>query len=94
MAEILYVKEEHFAVARAIEDKLLSSSDDSGILFVGVTVSPTTVEEEPDYNVWVGCSRDMPEKTIGYAVYFLLREEIAHGVNIKDVEVHRGAVRG
>lgn len=88
---IPFVKQEQAELARKIERKLLALSPDAGILFVGVSVDPT-VEEEPIYRAWIGCSRKIREDLVPKIIDVTLREELESGVKIK-VEAHRGCVR-
>lgn len=92
MTKIPFVRKEHAELARALEKKLLSLPDGSGILFAAVRPEPTPLGDDPAYDIWVGCSRDMDEDLISKAVYLVLSTELSEGVYIRNVEVHRGIV--
>lgn len=93
MNERPFVKKKHFDIARTMEEKLMDLPADSGILFVGVSVSPTVKADDPIYRIWVGCDRSMSEDTIRQAVFMTLHEEISRGADVKQVDVHRGIIR-
>jgi hypothetical protein len=93
MAEIPFVSKEHAAVAREIEKKLLAVHEGSGILFASVLVELTPLGDDPAYDIWVGCARDMDEDVIAKATYLVLSQELANGLYIRNVEVHRGIAR-
>ena len=93
MAEIPFVRQKHFDIARAMEEKLLDLPIESGLLFAGVSITPTVMKNDPIYRVWVGCSRNMDEGTVRQLVLMTLRDEMKRGAKIKDVYVHRGVIR-
>jgi len=92
MAKIPFVSKEHAELARSLEKKLLGLPNGSGILFAAVRPEPTPMGDDPAYDIWMGCSRDMDEDLIAKAVYLVLSAELAGGVYIRNVEVHRGVV--
>ena len=93
MRNIYLVKQEQADLARRIEAKLLELPLSSGILFVGVSVTPATdVREYPVYQVCVGCHRDFDEGWIDPVVRVTLRQEITDGAHVQ-VEAHRGISR-
>lgn len=94
METIPFVNKEHGELARTIEEKLLSVSSESGILFVGVEVTPTEAGQDPIYRVLVGIDRNLKvEQAIDHLVTLTLYEELLQGVDIK-TEVRRGCTRG
>jgi hypothetical protein len=92
MKEIPFIKPEQAATAREMEQRLLSIREDSGVLFVGVSVKPMVAGEGPIYHVWIGCSRNADERTMGPLVHGLFNDEIMEGRRI-EVEAHRGLLR-
>jgi hypothetical protein len=93
MKTVFLVKEEEAGLARVMEQKLLDLPPQSGILFAGVSVKPSTEENVPPvYEVWVGCCRDFSEGLMKPLVELTLRDELAAGVRIH-VEAHRGQGR-
>lgn len=93
MSEIPFVKKEHAALARKMEEKLLALSPEAGLLFVGVSVGKTEQpDESPSYSIWIGCRRGVREGLMAPLVQVTLRDEITEGADIR-VESHRGKVR-
>lgn len=94
METIPFVNKEHGELARTIEGKLLAISSESGILFVGVEVTPTEAGQDPIYQVLVGVDRNLKiEQAIEHLVTLTLSEEFLQGADIK-TEVRRGCTRG
>lgn len=92
MKQIYLVKEEEAELARKMETKLLALPRSSGVLFVGVSVTPQIEETPAVYNVWVGCDRTFDEKLMPEIVKVTLRDEISAG-NIIKTYAHRGVIR-
>lgn len=92
MKIIRYVTEDEHQIARDIEKKLIDLPEGSGILFVGVSVTPGSLTLPSIFNIWIGCSRQMDEKMMTALVDVVLREEIAQGLCVK-VQAHRGLSR-
>ena len=59
MQLVHYVKEEEAKLAKKMEAKLLALPVESGILFAGVSVEPSTPSSSAVYRVWIGCSRSL-----------------------------------
>lgn len=94
MAEIAFVKNEHFEMAHRIENKIINLSSECGIVFVGVDVSPTTKDLDPVYHLSVGVERGSGlDQAVAHLVTLTLSEELLAGANIK-TEVIRGITRG
>jgi len=90
---IPFVKKEHAGVARAIEQKLLALPPDSGILFVGVDVAPTVVDQIPTYRLLIGTDRDSGvDQAVTHLATLTLSEELLAGADIQ-IEVRRGCGR-
>lgn len=92
MNPIYVVKDEEAALARKIETKLMALSPESGILFVGVSVTPETPSSKAVFRVWIGCNRDFDERTYPPLVEVALRDEIKKGLLVETV-AHRGIAR-
>lgn len=93
MKPIFLVKETEIELARLMESKLLSLPLSSGIIFVGVSVSPANdTRTHPIYLVWVGCTHALDARVIDPLVRVALREEIAQGASIV-VDARNGVVR-
>ncbi len=94
MRPVFFVKEEEADFARHLEKRLLELPLSSGILFVGVSVEPTTspVDKAPTYCFWIGCHRDFEEQLMVDLVRHVFDEEIKHGLRVQ-VEAHRGIGR-
>lgn len=91
MKTIFLVTEEQSSLARRIEDTLLALPSESGILFVGVSVSPEEPPEPETYHVWIGCHRLYEESLVTTLVQHELRD-LVHGKKVQ-VHPHRGAIR-
>lgn len=75
-----------------MESKILALPLSSGILFVGITIAPSSPESPSIYNVWIGCHRDFDELLMDSVVRMVLREELQGGVRLV-VQAHRGISR-
>ena len=100
MNQIPIVTQEEFELARKIEEKMLALPKESGVLFVGVSVEVTHLQDEGPgespvrsvvYHIALGIDRSF---TLGI-VEPLVRVTVgslATGINLV-VEAHRGRVR-
>lgn len=94
MEPIPFVTPESASLARNIEEKILGLSADTGILFAGVDVTPTTAEQEPIYRVLIGIDRDVKlEGAVAQLATMALSNELLTGADIQ-IEVRRGLSRG
>lgn len=96
MKTIFLVQQDEADRARRIERLLFSLSEESGILFVGVSVipdplSPSTVRKVL-YRTVIGCSRARDPKLIELVVKTYLRDEVDNESQLV-IEVHRGVDR-
>lgn len=89
---IFIVTESEFALARAMEARLVESRQQTGILFAGVRVVKTA-EDETSYHVFIGCDRiHSSEEVVGMAAAMVLKEEISASNGPIHMEVHRGSI--
>jgi hypothetical protein len=79
MELVHFVKNEEAELAKKMESKLASLDRRAGVLFVGVSVQPSTPESPTIYQVWIGCSRDIDPRMIPTLVEVALYEEMAAG---------------
>lgn len=74
MKNVFFVKPDQFETARNMERRLLTLPEESGILFVGVSVLPDPDEKrtQPVYRVVIGCTRERePDLMVAAAKHFL-----------------------
>ncbi len=59
MKNVFFVTQDQFDIARAMEKKLLDLPEDSGILFVGISVQENQDKRRDtvQYKIVIGCSR-------------------------------------
>lgn len=92
MELVHFVKDEEAKLAKKMEAKLLSLPLSSGVLFVGVSVEPSTPSTSAIYRVWVGCSRGVDPRMIPDLVSVTLHDEVREGHCIR-TESKMGNVR-
>lgn len=92
MQEIPFVKEEHAEKARTMEEVLMEQPEDTGVDFAAVNPSPTLREQDPIYNVLVGCSRLRDTRTVESVVHMALSTWIDDGAQV-NVVVRKGTLR-
>lgn len=78
MKTIPFVTDAEHQIARAIEQKVMGLSIEAGILFVGVSVVPSTPATRAVFNIWVGCTRELDESVVPGLVEVALRDEPGH----------------
>lgn len=96
MPVIPFVRKEHAAVAREIEQRLMELPADSGVIFAGVAIEATTTpDQEPVYRLTLGVDRELKIDATAYdhLVTLTLQGLLLVGVDIQ-VVVKRGVVRG
>jgi hypothetical protein len=93
MKNVFLVKQEEADLARKMEAKILGLPASTGVLFVGVSVTPADERvPNPVYHVWVGCHRDFDAGLVDPLIRVTLRNEILAGAVIT-IEAHRGISR-
>jgi len=94
MVAIPFVKKEHSEFARGIEKKMMGLPSTTGIVFVGVDVTPTVAGQDPIYKLLIGVDRDSGlEEAVGHLATVVLSEELLTGADIQ-TDVRRGIARG
>ncbi len=91
MKNVFFVKPDQFELALAMEKRLLSLPEESGILFVGVSVLPDPDEQrtQPVFRVVIGCSRSVEPDLMHAAAKTFLRDLVEDERQIL-VEAYRG----
>jgi len=92
MELVHYVKDEEARLAKKMESKLLRLPVDSGVLFVSVSVEPSTPSTSAIYRVWIGCSRTVDPRMIPTLVEVTLHEELREGHVIR-IDTKMGRIR-
>lgn len=94
MKDIFFVKPDQFEIALTMEKRLLELPEESGMLFVGVTVLPDPDERrtQPLYRVVIGCSRNVEPDLMHAAAKTFLRDLVEDERQIL-VEAYRGTSR-
>jgi hypothetical protein len=83
MKPIFLVTNDETDAAKKIEKKLISLSPASGVLFVGVRVSPKDdLRTYPVYVITIGCAHNIDPRTMTPLVYNVLKDEIAAGMQV------------
>lgn len=75
-----------------MEKRLLLLPASFGILFAGVTVTPSTDESPAVFTAWVGGNRAFEEQVILLVAQKALAKELDQGLQIR-IEVRRGVTR-
>lgn len=95
MKTVFLVQPDEAEMARQMEKTLLALPEDSGILFVSVSIIPDPLAKEGRkalYRVVVGCSRSRATELISTVTRAYLRQ-----IGVPDsqltIEVHRGVTR-
>lgn len=94
MKDIFFVQPEQAETARLMEKKLIELPEDSGVLFVSVTVLPDPFSQRnlPIYKVVIGCSRERENDLMHALAKRYLRDLVTDELQIL-VESYRGVSR-
>lgn len=94
MKTVFLVQSDEAEIARHMEKTLLSLPEDSGILFVSVSVVPDPLSEPRKvlYRVVIGCTRFRDSELIGLVARTYLRQEVKDESQLT-IEVYRGIGR-
>lgn len=84
MKDIFIVESEQLGIANKIENKLLSLSEDIGILFVSVNIETSFI-----FNIIIGCKKDVDVNLVEYIAKYFLQEEISKDTKLI-IKVRRG----
>lgn len=95
MKTIFVVSQDEADKARTMEQVLMALSEDSGIIFVSISVIQNPLSDPGDrkvlYRIIVGCSKSRDPDLISLITKAYLREVVDTSQLI--IEVHRGVAR-